>query len=284
MMNELLEILIFGAVIGGIWALVASGFSLIFGVARILNFAHGTAFVASAYFAVYMMNIGASYSASLVAGAIFSGLVGVIVYLVIRRIRGYEVMVIIVTLAIALLAEQILLLNFGDRGISILPMVRGLQNIGGLRITNIRIFSFFLALATIFLLEIFINKTMLGKKIMATSQDSEAAMLMGIDVERMYLATMFISSLLAGVAGLLFAQIYAVTPETSLRALIYAFAIVILGGLGSVRGSIVSAFIVGYIIVSTTAFFGARWSEFAMLLAIIFILIVKPTGLFGTEE
>jgi branched-chain amino acid transport system permease protein len=284
MIEVLLKILIFGAVIGGIWALVASGFSFIFGVARVLNFAHGTAFVASAYLAVFLLSQNFDLYTSLLAGVLFSGVVGVCVYTAIYRIREHEVMVIIVTLAIALLAEQILLLSFGDRGISIVPVMSGVQNIFGLRVTNMRILSFFLAIATIAALELFINRTRVGKMIMATSQDSEAAMLMGIDVEKMYLLTMFISSILAGIAGLLYAQIYAVTPEVSLRALIYAFAIVILGGLGSIRGSIISAFLVGYVIVATTTFLGARWSEFVMLLTIIAILIVRPTGLFGVEE
>jgi branched-chain amino acid transport system permease protein len=95
---------------------------------------------------------------------------------------------------------------------------------------------------------------------------------------------MVLSSILAGFAGILYAQIFAISPETSLKALIYAFAIVILGGLGSLRGSIVSSFIVGYILVLTITFLGARWSEFVMLLAIVTILVVRPTGLFGVEE
>jgi branched-chain amino acid transport system permease protein len=100
----------------------------------------------------------------------------------------------------------------------------------------------------------------------------------------MYVITMFLSAILAGIAGIFYAQIFAITPEVSLKALIYAFAIVILGGLGSLRGSIVASFIIGYTVVATITFLGARWSEFVMLLAIIVILIVKPTGLFGVEE
>ncbi len=283
-MIEILRIVIFGAVVSGIWALVASGFSLIFGVSRMLNFAHGTAFVCSAYLAIYLANQGIHIALAITAGLLLSALLGVIVYMLTRPIRRNEIMVVIVTLALALLIQQVLLLSFGDRGMSLPPLIGGLQNIAGVKVTNIRIASFVFAILTIAVLEFLINRTMFGKRILATSQDSEAAMLIGINVERVYLSTIILSSLLAGIAGLLYAQIFAVTPEISLKALIYAFAIVILGGLGSVRGSIVASFIVGYVLVTTITFFGARWSEFVMLLTIIAILIVKPTGLFGVEE
>ena len=284
MIEVVVRILVFGAVVSGIWALVSSGFSLIFGVARILNFAHGTLFVISAYTAIYLMSIGVNECLALTAGIAISSVIGVLIYKLISPIREHEIMVVIVTLAIALLAMQILLILFGEHGMSLTPIISGVQKIAGVRITNIRILSVFVALAVLILLEYFITKTKLGKMITATSEDAEAAMLIGIDVERIYTVTFLISSALAGIAGLLYAQIFAVTPEVSLKALIYAFAIVILGGLGSLRGSILASFIIGYILVVTINFLGARWSEFVMLLTIITILIVKPTGLFGVEE
>ena len=285
MIELALKILIFGAVVSGIWALVASGFSLIFGVARILNFAHGTLFVLSAYFGIVLIKYGINNYIAFVLGILFAGVIGVIIFrLTISPIKTHEVMVVIVTLAIALLVEQFLLLIFGEHGISFPSLIGGIQNIDGVRITNIRILSFFVAMATLILLEVFITRTKTGKMINATSQDMEAAMLMGIDVDRIYLITMFISSILAGLGGLLYSQIFATTPIVSVKALIYAFAIVILGGLGSLRGSIIASFIVGYVIVVTITFLGARWSEFVMLLTIISILVVKPTGLFGVEE
>ncbi len=284
MIDVLLKIIVFGAVVGGIWGLVASGFSLIFGVSRILNFAHGAAFVCSAYVAFMLISSRVNVYASILAGLAVSGLLGILVYSLTRPVRKNEVMVIIVTLALALLIQQILLVNFGDRGISIIPLVKGVVELNNLKVTNMRVTSFILAVISLVSLDLVISKTSIGKRILATSQDSEAAMLIGIDVERIFILVMVLSSILAGFAGILYAQIFAISPETSLRALIYAFAIVILGGLGSLRGSIVSSFIVGYILVVTITFLGARWSEFVMLLAIVTILVVKPTGLFGVEE
>jgi branched-chain amino acid transport system permease protein len=284
MIETLVKIAVFGAVVGGIWGLVASGFSLIFGVSRILNFAHGAAFVSSAFLAFLLVNEGYNLYFAVIAALLLAALIGVIVYFLTKPVRKNEVMVVIVTLAFALLVQQVLLVNFGDRGVSVQPFLEGVLEFYGVKVTYMRILSFILAIICLMALEIFVSRTRLGKRIMATSQDSEAAMMIGIDVERIFILVMVLSSLLAGLAGILYAQIFAVTPEVSLRALIYAFAIVILGGLGSLRGSILASFIVGYILVATITFLGARWSEFVMLLAIVAILVVKPTGLFGVEE
>jgi branched-chain amino acid transport system permease protein len=284
MIDVLLKIIVFGTVVGGIWGLVASGFSLIFGVSRILNFAHGAAFVCAAYVAFLLSGSGFNVYLSILAGLAVSGLLGLLVYLLTRPVRKNEVMVIIITLALALLIQQILLVNFGDKGISMLPLVQGVVELNNVKVTNMRIASFVLAVTSLVSLDLMVSKTSIGKKIIATSQDSEAAMLIGIDVEKVFILVMVLSSILAGFAGILYAQIFAISPETSLKALIYAFAIVILGGFGSLRGSIVSSFIVGYILVLTITFLGARWSEFVMLLAIVTILVVRPTGLFGVEE
>lgn len=284
MIETVVKIVVFGAVVGGIWGIVASGFSLIFGVSRILNFAHGAAFVSSAFLAYALIAEGYSLYLAILAGLLLSALIGFAVYALTKPVRDREVMVIIITLAFALLVQQILLVLFGDRGVSIEPFIDGFAEIGGVKVTYMRILSFGLAVLCLTALEIFITRTKLGKRIMATAQDSKAAMMVGIDIERIFILVMVLSSLLAGFAGILYAQIFAVSPEVSLRALIYAFAIVILGGLGSLRGSIVASFIVGYILVTAITFLGARWSEFVMLLTIVAILVVKPTGLFGVEE
>ncbi|MEM4565079.1 MAG: branched-chain amino acid ABC transporter permease [Archaeoglobaceae archaeon] len=285
-MIELLEIAVFGTAIGGIFALLASGFSLIFGVSRILNFAHGVCFAVSAYVAIYLIKELSTdvFSASLL-GVLFAVLIGFAVYALTRPIRRNVVMVIIVTLAFALLIEQFLLLSFGNRGLTMPPFVEGIQVVyENLRIAKIRLLAIAIAVAVLVALEVFISKTLMGKRINAVSQDSEASMLIGIDVEKVLIATFALSSALAGIAGILYAQIFNVYPATILRVLIYAFAVVILGGLGSFRGSVLASFIIGYIFVATMKTLGAQWSEFVMLITIIAILAVRPTGLFGVRE
>jgi branched-chain amino acid transport system permease protein len=286
MIDVLLRVLIYGAVVSGIWALAASGFSLIFGVARILNFSHGVFFVLGAYISIVLIkNLGVNLFVSYVLAVLLVGLIGIVAYkLMMSPIREHEVMVIIVTLAFALLVEQILLIIFGEHGISVPSFVRGVVEIAGVPVTMKRVMAFLSAIVVIILLEYFINRTRTGKMISAASQDPEAAMIVGMNVERLFVITMFISASLAAFGGLLYGQVFAANPIFAVKSLIFAFAIVILGGLGSVRGSIVASFIVGYILTATITTFGARWGEFAVLITIIAILIFRPTGLFGVEE
>ncbi|MEM4747288.1 MAG: branched-chain amino acid ABC transporter permease [Archaeoglobaceae archaeon] len=284
-MLDLIELLIFGTAIGGIFALLASGFSLIFGVLRILNFAHGACFAISAYLAILLVReLSTDVYLASIFGILFSVLIGLLIYAITRPIRSNAVMVIIVTLAFALLIEQILLLSFGNRGITLKPFIEGVQVIyDNLRIARIRLMAIAIAIALLILLDLFITRSLLGKRIQAVSEDIEASMLLGINVEKIFIITIAISSALAGIAGILYAQIFSIYPAMILRVLIYAFAIVILGGLGSVRGSIVASFIIGYVFVTTMKMLGAQWSEFVMLLTIVAILVVKPTGIFGVK-
>ncbi|MEM4575221.1 MAG: branched-chain amino acid ABC transporter permease [Archaeoglobaceae archaeon] len=284
-MLDLIELLIFGTAIGGIFALLASGFSLIFGVLRILNFAHGACFAISAYLAILLVReLSTDVYLASIFGILFSALIGLLIYAITRPIRSNVVMVIIVTLAFALLIEQILLLSFGNRGITLKPFIEGVQVIyDNLRIARIRLMAIAIAIALLILLDLFITRSLLGKRIQAVSEDIEASMLLGINVEKIFIITIAISSALAGIAGILYAQIFSIYPAMILRVLIYAFAIVILGGLGSVRGSIVASFIIGYVFVTTMKMLGAQWSEFVMLLTIVAILVVKPTGIFGVK-
>lgn len=275
------EVLIIGTVIGGIWALVASGFSLTFGVARIFNFAHGTYFAIAAYLAAVLYPTIGHFSIFL---AIFAaGIFGLAVNTLIKPIRDREIMVILLTLSIALSVEQFLLIIFQDTSISLPPAVKGVVEIAGVPVTYTRILALIAALLCLAALEIFIGKTRLGREINATSQNAEAAMVVGIDVEKVYTLTMLISAVLAGIGGVLYAQIYSINPETAFRVLIYAFAVVILGGLGSIKGSIIAAFLIGYVQTFVSIAFGSRWSEVAVIAVIIAILIVRPRGLFGVE-
>lgn len=278
----LLPIIIIGTILGGILTLVACGFTLTFGVGRIFNFAHGTFFAISAYTA-YALFPYLGYS-SLLIGVLASAIFGLSVHYLIKPIRKNEIMVILLTLSLALLVDQIILMVFGVDAISLHPIVKGSIDVFGVKITNVKILSFAITVASIIILEWLIKRTRLGREISAVSQDVESAMIVGIDVERVFMFTLLISSVLAGIGGILYAQIYSLTPNSALEILLLAFAIVVVGGLGSVKGSVISAFIISYIKTAVSVTLGTRWSELAVLLVIIAILIVRPQGLFGVEE
>ena len=286
MIELLMIILIYGATLSGIYALIASGFTLIFGVSRIMNFAHGSFFILGAYFGIALIQgIGLNPYLSTIISMLLVGLLAAGVYKgILSHVREHEVMVIIVTLALALIIEQFILLIFGEHGISFPSVIGGVMIIGGVIMPVIRLFVLAVAIIALILLWIFIGKTRLGKEITGASQDAEAATLMGLNVDRLFMITVFISAVLAALGGALYAQVYAANPFLVLKALIFAFAIVILGGLGSVKGSIISAFIVGYILTAVIVLYGARWSELVAVLMILAILVLRPVGLFGVKE
>ncbi|MCW3976176.1 MAG: branched-chain amino acid ABC transporter permease [Candidatus Bathyarchaeota archaeon] len=286
MIELLMRILVYGATLSGIYALIASGFTLIFGVSRIMNFAHGAFFILGAYFGIALIHgIGLNPYLSTIISILMVGLLAAAMYKsIISPVREHEVMVIIVTLAFALIVEQVILLTFGEHGISFPSVIEGVVIVGTVLIPSMRLFVLAVAIIALIMLWTFIGKTRLGKEITAASQDAEAAMLIGLDVGRLLIVTVFISAILAALGGVLYAQVYAANPFIILKSLIFAFAIVILGGLGSVKGSIIASFIVGYILTAMIVLYGARWSELVALLIIIAILVLRPAGLLGAKE
>ncbi len=286
MIELLMRILVYGATLSGIYALIASGFTLIFGVSRIMNFAHGAFFILGAYFGIAFIHaIGLNLYISIIVSILLVGLLATTAYkFIISPIREHEVMVIIVTLALALIIEQFILLIFGEHGISFPSVIGGVVIVGTVLIPSMRLFVLAVAIIAIIMLWVFIDKTRLGKEITAASQDAEAATLMGLNINRLFIVTVFISAILAALGGVLYAQVYAANPFMVLKSLIFAFAIVILGGLGSVKGSIIASFIVGYILTTIIVLYGARWSELVALLLIIAIIVLRPEGLLGAKE
>lgn len=285
-LTDLLIILLYGSTLGGILALMACGFTLIFGVSRILNFAHGAYFMLGAYLSIILIShFGLGPDISTIIGTLILGILALILYYaIISHVRHNEPMAIIVTLALALIIENFILLIFGEYGITHPPLLVGTVDIYDVTISYMRILALIISIILLVFLSIFIGKTRIGMEIIASSQDPEAAELIGIDTNRVLAVTMFISAILAGVGGILFAQIYSANPFFILKTLVFAFAIVVLGGLGSIKGSIISSYIIGYILTATIMFYGARWSEFVSLLLIIAILIFRPYGLFGVKE
>ncbi|MEM1943136.1 MAG: branched-chain amino acid ABC transporter permease [Candidatus Caldarchaeum sp.] len=284
--ENFIVLLVYGATLSGVWALMSSGFTLIFGVCRLLNLAHGGLFIAGAYIGLSLVrSLGLDPLSSTVLSMLAVGVIGAGVYIgLLAKVKEHEVTVVIITLALALIIEQVILIMFGEHGINFPPILAGVVYLGDVPLPAIRIFGLAVALAALLLLGLFVSRTRIGKEITAASQDIEAATFIGLDVHRLFIITMFISSILAGLGGVLYSQIYAANPFLVVKALIFAFAIVILGGLGSVKGSIVASFIIGYIMTAVIMFLGARWSELFALLIIIAVLIIRPSGLFGVKE
>jgi branched-chain amino acid transport system permease protein len=280
------EILIYGSVTSAVYALLAVGFTLIFGVARIVNLAHGAFYAFAAYFAYICVDrlglpIYAAFAASIVATMAFGMLLEV---LIIRPMRDSHLLLIMITLAISLLVEQSLVATFSREARNIPPLVTGTVEIFGVSTTAQRVLTVIASVVLISMLFLFIQKTKIGLAILAISQDAEAAEYVGVPSSRVFLTVMALSSGLAASAALLASPFLSVEPGMGLVPMVKAFTIVIVGGLGSITGSIVAAIIIGFLETFISFEFSAAWADAAAVAAVFVTLIARPAGLFGKRE
>ncbi len=278
-----MEILIYGAVTSAIYALLAVGFTLIFGVARILNLAHGSFYALGAYGTYVLTSIAGLplWSAALIAIA-FVALFGVVVEKVlIRPLRHSQLGVLMISLAVALIVEQTLFLVFGSEYRNVPSFVDAKINFGGVDVAGQRLLTLAVAAVAIAALYMFIQFTRLGSAILAISQDPEAAKYMGIPSDKIFSLVMAISAALAALAGVMAGPFLSVQPSMHLLPIVKAFAIVVVGGLGSIPGSIAAAFLLGYAETCVAYLISSSWTEIVSVLATLLMLVFRPAGIFG---
>jgi branched-chain amino acid transport system permease protein len=278
-----LEILIYGAVTSAIYALLAVGFTLIFGVARILNLAHGSFYALGAYGTYVLTSIVGLplWSAALIAIA-FVAVFGIVVEKVlIRPLRHSQLGVLMISLAVALVVEQTLFLVFGSEYRNVPSFVDTKINLGGVDVAGQRLLTLAVAAVAIGALYMFIQFTRLGSAILAISQDPEAAKYMGIPSDKIFSLVMAISAALAALAGVMAGPFLSVQPSMHLLPIVKAFAIVVVGGLGSIPGSIAAAFLLGYAETCVAYLISGSWTEIVSVLATLLMLVFRPAGIFG---
>jgi branched-chain amino acid transport system permease protein len=279
------DILVTGLVNGGVYALLAIGFSLIFGVARIVNIAH-TAFYMLAAYCFYALltktGLGFFLSGLIAVGAVT--LFSVLCYrLVIEPVREHEAAVLIATIALALIFQEVMLFTFGGHFLGIPSTLEGAVRVLGVSIPYQRLLILVVAAAMLLGVWFILYRTRLGLAIRATANDLEVANLMGMSVNRVAMATVAISVALASVAGVVVAPVFVVDPFMWLAPLVTMLAIVVLGGLGSLKGSLIGALVIGYVEAITvfTVPAGAYLKGAVALLIMVIVLLVRPEGLFG---
>jgi branched-chain amino acid transport system permease protein len=274
------EILVSTFILGGLYCLLALGFSLIFGVAKVMNFAHGAFYMLTAYFIYSLLFAGLEIAIPL--SLILIVITSFTVYeLLIKPMREKEMRAAVVTLGLALVLQEGVRLVYGPEFKSIPYIITGYVTILGVRIVSQKLLATITAIVLVAALYMFIRRTKQGKAIRAVAQNMEVARLVGINVSRVVMMTMGISALLAGVAAVLFAPVYIVSP-TEWSILFRAFPVIILGGLGSLRGMLAASFLIAGIekIVEYTIGGGYIVPTITFSLMLI-ILLVRPSGLFG---
>lgn len=281
-----MEVLIQGALTSATIALVAVGFSLVYGVGGILNLAHGSFFMLGAYATYEMTERGAPLLVAIVVAVGVAAVGGVLLErLVIAPIRHQEVALLIATLAVALLFQQVLLAIYGDINQRVPAVFTGRLEVFGVALQQSRLFAAVVSVMAIAILLLVLARTPIGRVVAAVAEDEEGARLVGIRPEVVTLAIVALGAALAGLAGALVAPNAIVDPGMWLLPLTQAFAIVILGGLGSIKGTVLAAVIVGYLdtFVRYNIDDGQIKAGLVTVVVILATLVLRPTGLLGKK-
>jgi len=281
----ILDIVISGLISGSIYALLAIGFSLIFGVARIVNIAH-TAFYMVAAYCIYFAthNLGLHPLWGMLGAIVLVTLVGLLTYrFFIDPIREHEAAVLIGTIALAMAMQEIMMLIFSGAYLSVPSLIEGYFEILDVKVFYQQLLTFGAVIVILFCLYLLLMKTKLGLAIRSTAEDREVANLMGMNESRVAMITMGISVGLAALTGAVVVPLAILNPLMWTHPLIMMMAVVVLGGLGSIRGSFMGAYILGFA-ESLVVFLvpaGAFLKGSVALSIMILVLLIRPEGLFG---
>ena len=280
-----------GAIIGSFYALLAGGLSIVWGTVRVFNFAHGTLLTFGAYVAWQVSDeagFGYGIIAGLLAAAVVTGIAGALLgFVVVRPFLGRreaQLAVILTTLAAAVAIQNGLQIHFGPRLKRLERVADGGAEILGRNVSYQEIVIFCCGVLLLLAFYAFLKLSRMGLAIRAVEQNHEHALLVGIAVERTYLWVFAISASFAGVAGALVGALRFVTPTLGGDPLLKAFIVVIFGGLGSLIGTVVGAFVIGLIEAFSTTIIGLYWTPAVLFVALLIMMLLRPYGLLGKRE
>lgn len=288
-MSVLAQQLVLGILVGGLYGLAAAGLSLVFGVLRVLNVAHGDLIMLGGYAAFWLfsllgldpfLSLLAVVPASLVIGVVlYTGLFGAVVRFP-DETRIKNSLLVSFGLALSIHALAVKLWTADERSITT-SYGGDVLTVASLAVPKVRLLSLILAFVLIALVHVLLTRWRWGQAIRATAEDWQAALLVGIDVRRAYLLAFAIGTALAGAAGTLVSIGYSVSPSIGLEWSLKALIVVVLAGLGSMMGTFVAGLVLGLAEAASAAAFGGPYREVVGLVIILTILIARPQGMFG---
>ena len=276
------QVFVNGLMLGLTYVLIASGFSLIYGIMRLLNFAHGEFYMLGA-FATYLLceRLGVNYFAALALSIIIIAVLGILVYrFFFRPFRDQHDPSLVIALGIAMLIGGLALLVFGEKDKSVSPVFSGIIKVLGATLSMERIVVIIMAIILMAALTLYIKFSKTGQAMRAVAQDREAAALQGIGVDSTFTLCMAISSALAGAAGALLAPLFFVNPFLGMHAVLKALVVVVIGGLGSIPGDIAGGLLLGFVESFGNTFLGDI-TEILGFVIVMLVLLFRPQGLFG---
>jgi len=285
--STLILTLMWGAAIGCIYVLLATGLNLIFGVMKLVNFAHGELLMIGAYmgFSV-MVSLGVNAYIAVFLSMGIVALIGIAVErLCFRRVLGADKLnEIFVSLGLILIFDNVAVLLWGEKSKRLISPFENMRLIvGEVSISYDWLIAVVFVIVILIALLFLIKKTKIGMAMRATSQKSQTSMLMGINIERIYVFTFALGAALAGAAGVLYGIIFPFNPYIGALPTIKAFAIIILGGLGSIPGAIIGGLLYGIAEQTAVISLGGIWRDAVAFSVLIIVLVLRPKGLFGEK-
>jgi branched-chain amino acid transport system permease protein len=282
-----MDILIYGIINSFSLALMAIGFTLVYGISRLPNFAHGALYVITGFLVWSLINLlKLNYVVSIILALVIMGLLGAAIYrFVLIRVRGMATSEIIATYALGLAILEFLRWG-GFKGMTytLPPFIEGSVTIGGIPVDFQRIIVIGIGIIVISFMWLFTHFNKTGLAFRGMAQDEHAAMMLGIDSDWMAVIAMAMGSILAGLSAIALLPLGNIVVEAGYNVLILSIAVCIVGGLGSWVGAILAAFMIGFLQIITVAYIQSHFQMVVALLAIIVTLILKPSGLFGRQK
>ncbi len=285
-MTHFIQTLISGLSLGSIYALIALGYTMVYGIAKMLNFAHGDIIMIGAYagiIAVGQMNLPSL--AAVLLSILICALLGVLIeFLAYKPLRQAPPLSVLITaIGVSYFLQNLALILFGSQQKAYPTLaVMSHYTIGGVTVDGISILTLLVTAVIMVVLTFFINKTRLGKAMRAVSEDKAAASLMGISVNGTITLTFAIGSALAAVASIFYGMSYVyIKPTTGAMPGIKAFTAAVFGGIGSVPGAMLGGILLGVIEQLSKTYISTLWSDAIVFGVLVLVLVVKPTGLLG---
>ncbi|MBR4056714.1 MAG: branched-chain amino acid ABC transporter permease [Oscillospiraceae bacterium] len=287
-MLHFIQTLISGLSLGSIYALIALGYTMVYGIAKMLNFAHGDVIMIGAYAGIVtVMSLGLPPVIAIILSIVICAVLGMLIeFLAYKPLRSAPSLSVLITaIGVSYFLQNIALLIFGSQQRAY-PTIADFPtyNIGGIQIDGITILTLAVTAVIMIALTLFINKTKLGKAMRAVSEDKAAASLMGISVNRTITMTFAIGSALAAFASIFYGMTYVyIKPTTGAMPGIKAFTAAVFGGIGSIPGAMLGGILLGLIEQFSKTYISTLWADAIVFGVLVVVLVVKPTGLLGKQ-
>jgi branched-chain amino acid transport system permease protein len=287
--HQLIQAVILGVLVGGVYALMASGLTLVFGIMKVINVAQGALVILAAYLSYALFShahVDPFLSILIVTPAMF--VLGVAVQLVfVRSLRGPDAsdLSLLVTWALALGIEGVLSVIFKTTFRVTSPSYADNSwSIAGYRVSEVRFFAFVASAVLLFLLSLLLTRTRFGRSVRATVQNPTAATLLGVDANRVQTLSFGLGVSMAAAAGAVYGVIYPFNPGSHYDLISRLLSIVVLGGLGSLGGAVVASLVMGVTEAVVAVEWKPTWASFSYFIVLLVFLLIRPQGIFGVRE